>query len=47
MAKRALGQDSRVGHVLGHYRIVEKIGEGTGCRLFIALTISAWTAMSP
>ena len=28
MAKRALGQDSRVGHVLGHYRIVEKIGEG-------------------
>ena len=28
MAKRALGQDSRVGHVLGHYRIDEKIGEG-------------------
>lgn len=28
MAKSALGQDSLVGQALGHYRIVEKIGEG-------------------
>lgn len=28
MAKGALGQDSLVGRALGHYRIVEKIGEG-------------------
>ena len=28
MAKQALDQDSLVGHALGHYRIVEKIGAG-------------------
>ncbi len=28
MAHQALGQDSLVGHALGHYRLVEKIGEG-------------------
>jgi serine/threonine protein kinase/tetratricopeptide (TPR) repeat protein len=28
MANAALGQDSLVGHVLGHYRIVEEIGAG-------------------
>ena len=28
MAMRALGRDSLVGHLLGHYRLVAKIGEG-------------------
>lgn len=28
MAKQALGQDSLIGHVLGHYRIIEEIGAG-------------------
>jgi len=28
MAHDALGQDSRVGRTLGHYRVVERIGEG-------------------
>lgn len=28
MAERALGQDSLVGQLLGHYRLVERIGEG-------------------
>lgn len=28
MAPQALGQDSLIGQPLGHYRLVEKIGEG-------------------